>query len=64
MKIMTIVRVKSGPEERAFATRRDNARIDLSEIRASSASKEARTARIENGDAKNSCFVVEEGPMY
>lgn len=35
-----------------------------SEIRASSASKEARTARMENRNAENSFFEVEEGPMY
>ncbi|XP_074108761.1 uncharacterized protein LOC141533663 [Cotesia typhae] len=64
LKMMTIMGVKIGPEAHAFAIRRDNARIDRSEIRASSASKEARTARIENRNAENSFFEVEEGPMY
>ncbi|VDO03110.1 unnamed protein product [Rodentolepis nana] len=61
---MTIMEVKMGPETHAFVLRRDKARIDRSEIWASSASKEVRTARIENRDAENSYFEVEEGSMY
>lgn len=64
LKMMTIMGVKIGPEAHAFAVKRDNARIDRSEIRTSIASKEARTARLEERNAENSFFEVEEGPMY
>lgn len=56
--------MKIGPEAHSFAVRRDNARIERSEIRTSNASKEARTARLEERNAENSFFEVEEGLMY
>ncbi|CAH2105286.1 unnamed protein product [Euphydryas editha] len=62
--MMTLMGIKIGPEAHSFAVKRDNARIDRSEIRASNASKEARTVRLEERNAENSFFEVEEGPMY
>lgn len=56
--------IKIGPEAYSFAVKRDNARIDRSEERASNASKKARTARLEERNAENAYFEVEEGPMY
>lgn len=64
LKIITIMGMKIGPEAHSFAVKRDNARINRSEIRASSALKEARTARLEERNAENSFFEEEEGPMY
>ncbi|XP_044578272.1 uncharacterized protein LOC123260944 [Cotesia glomerata] len=64
LKMMTLMGMKIGPEAHSFAVRRDNARIERSEIRTSNASKEARTARLEERNAENSFFEVEEGLMY
>ncbi|CAD6218422.1 GSCOCG00011449001-RA-CDS [Cotesia congregata] len=64
LKMMTLMGMKIGPEAHSFAVRRDNARIERSEIRTSNASKEARTARLEERNAENSFFEVEKGLMY
>ncbi|XP_074096654.1 uncharacterized protein LOC141525864 [Cotesia typhae] len=64
LKMMTLMGMQIGPETHSFAVRRNNARIERSEIRTSNASKEARTARLEERNAENSFFEVEEGPMY
>ncbi|XP_044577106.1 uncharacterized protein LOC123260173 [Cotesia glomerata] len=64
LKMMTLMGMKIGPKAHSFAVRRDNARIERSEIRTSNASKEARTARLEERNAENSFFEVEEGLMY
>ena len=44
--------------------RRDQQRINRSEIRASEASKEGRTARMAERSANNVAFEVEEGTLY
>ncbi len=56
--------IKIGTEAHSFAVRRDNARIDRSEVRTSNASEEARTARLEERNEEASFYKVEEGPMY
>lgn len=53
--------MKIGPESYGFAVRRIAGRIERSEVRASDASKEGRTARYEERNAEN---IQEEGPMY
>lgn len=53
-----------GPEAHAFAVRRDEVRIELSELRASEASKEARIARLHERTSENKYFEVEEGFLY
>ncbi|GFR07044.1 hypothetical protein TNCT_112431 [Trichonephila clavata] len=52
--------IKIGPE----AFKRDNIWIERSEIRASDASKEGKTARLEERTSENAFFEVEEDPMY
>ena len=64
LKMMTPMGMQIRPEAHSFAVRRDNARIERSEIRTSNASKEARTARLEERNTENSFFEVEEGPVY
>ena len=46
-----------GPEAHAFAIRRDEVRIECSELRVSEASKEARTARLYKRTSKNEHYV-------
>ena len=50
-----------GPEAHAFAIRRDEVRIERSELRASEASKEATTARPHKRTSENEDFEVKEG---
>ncbi|XP_048512253.1 uncharacterized protein LOC125501155 [Athalia rosae] len=64
LKMMSLMGMDIGSEAHAFATKRDNAPINRSEIRTSNALKEARTARLEERNAENDLFEVEEGPMY
>ena len=52
-----------GPKAHAFASKRDETRIRRSEVRASDASKEARTARLAERSEED-LFEQEEGPMY
>ncbi|GFV26637.1 hypothetical protein TNCV_4059611 [Trichonephila clavipes] len=51
-------------EAHAFAVKRDNIRIERSEIRASDASNEIRTVQLEEKTLENAFFEIEEGPMY
>lgn len=53
-----------GTEAHAFAVRRNEARIDRSELRASAASKEGRTARLAERTSQELNYEKEEGPMY
>ena len=53
-----------GPQAHAFASKRDETRIRRSEVRASDASKEARTARVAERGEEEDLFEQEEGPMY
>ncbi|GFX80841.1 hypothetical protein TNCV_3215891 [Trichonephila clavipes] len=47
LKVLILMGLEIGPEAHAFAVKRDNIRIERLEIRAFNASKEARTARLE-----------------
>ncbi|GFV12267.1 otoferlin [Trichonephila clavipes] len=62
--MFTLMGIKSGPEARAFVVKRDNIRIEYSDIRVFVASKEARTARLQERTSKNAFFEVEEGPAF
>ena len=55
-----------GPEAHAFTVRRDQVRIERSELRASEASKEARTALLQKkkNTSENEHFEVEEDFLY
>lgn len=61
---MKVMGMTIGLETHGFVVRRDEARIQRSEVRASNASKEGRTARLEERNAENNQYEVEEGPMY
>ncbi|GFV58252.1 hypothetical protein TNCV_4019891 [Trichonephila clavipes] len=62
--MLTLMGVKFSPEAHAFAVKRDNIRIESSEIRASDISKEARIDRLGERTSKNASFEVKEGPVY
>ena len=64
LKIMGVMGIKIGPEAHAFGSKRDETRIRRSEVRASDASKEARTARLAERSEEEDLFEQEEGPMY
>ncbi|XP_044575736.1 uncharacterized protein LOC123259356 [Cotesia glomerata] len=64
LNIVILMGMKIGPESYGFAVRRNAGRIVRSEVRASDASKEGRTARYEERNAENIQYEVEEGPMY
>ena len=53
-----------GPKAHAFDSKRDETRIRRSEVRASDASKEARTTRLAEKSEEEDLFEQEEGPMY
>ncbi|GFR19325.1 hypothetical protein TNCT_167791 [Trichonephila clavata] len=55
--------IKIGPEAHAFIVKCDNRRIEGSEIRASDASKQAKTACLEERISEYEFFEVEEEPM-
>ncbi|GFT63818.1 hypothetical protein TNCV_1713881 [Trichonephila clavipes] len=61
--MLTLMGTKIGPEAYAFAIKRDNIRIEHSEMRAFNASNEARAALLQER-TENMFFEVEEGPMY
>ena len=61
LKILSVIGITIGPEAHAFAVRRDEVRIERSELRASEASKEPRTARLHKRTSENEHFEVEEG---
>jgi len=64
LKILDVMGITIGPEANAFAARRDEARIERSELRTSKASKEGRTARLNQRTSENEHFEVEEGFLY
>ncbi|XP_044594846.1 uncharacterized protein LOC123272208 [Cotesia glomerata] len=64
LQIMSLMGIKIGLESYGFAVRRNAARIERSEVRASDASKKERTARYTERNAENSQYKVEEVPMY
>ena len=64
LKILSVMGITIGPEDHAFAVRRDEVRIAHSELRASEASKEARTARLHKRTSENEHFEIEEGYLY
>ena len=64
LKILSIMGITIGPEAHAFAVRRDEVRIERIELRASEASKEAKTARLRERTSENKQFEVEEGFLY
>nr|XP_036673639.1 uncharacterized protein LOC118877739 [Drosophila suzukii] len=64
LSIMKLMGIKIGLESHGFAVRRNAVRIQRSEVRASDASKEGRTARYHKRTAKINRYEVEEGPMY
>ena len=61
---MKIMGMSINPESHGVVVRRDEARIERSEFRASRASKEGRTALIAERNSLNIQFEVAEGPMY
>ncbi|GIY05118.1 uncharacterized protein CDAR_120911 [Caerostris darwini] len=64
LKILDVMGITIGPEANAFAARRDEARIERSELRTSEASKEGRTARLHQRTSENEHFEVKEGFLY
>ncbi|GFV08470.1 hypothetical protein TNCV_2936861 [Trichonephila clavipes] len=62
--MLTLMRIKIGPEAHTFAVKHGTIRIELSEIRASDASKEARTAHLEEKTSENVSFEAEKYRMY
>lgn len=65
LNIMALMGIIVGTEAHTFAVRRNELRIDRSELRASAASKSGgRTARLEERSSQNLDFEKEEGPMY
>ncbi|XP_068988155.1 uncharacterized protein [Bombus flavifrons] len=64
LKILSVMGITIGPEAHAFAVRRDEVRIECSELRVSEASKEARTARLHERTSENKHFEIEEGFLY
>ncbi|GFY42476.1 hypothetical protein TNIN_112321 [Trichonephila inaurata madagascariensis] len=56
LEMLTLMGTKDGPEAHAFAVKCDNIWIERSEIRASDASKEARTARLKERTSKKAFF--------
>ncbi|GFW51854.1 hypothetical protein TNCV_1187861 [Trichonephila clavipes] len=62
--MLTFMRTKMSLEAHAFTVKYDNIRIERSEIRASDASRKARTARLEKKTLEKVFFGVKECPMY
>ena len=63
LKILSVMGITIGPEARVITVRRE-VRIERSELRASEASKEARTARLHKRTSENEHFEVEESFLY
>ncbi|GFU26744.1 hypothetical protein TNCV_1838031 [Trichonephila clavipes] len=61
--MFTLIGLKIIPEAHSFTIKRDNIWIDHSELRDSDATKQARTARLEERSSQNAIFEVEEGSM-
>ena len=53
LKILSVMGITIGSEAHAFAVRRNEVRIERSELRASEASKEARPARLHERTPEN-----------
>ena len=53
LKILNVMGITIGSEAHAFAVRRNEVRIERSELRASEASKEARPARLHERTPEN-----------
>ena len=64
LKILNATGITIGPEAHAFTVGRDEVRIERSELRASEASKEDRTARLHKKTSENEHFEIEEGFLY
>ena len=64
LKILSIIGITIGQEAHAFAVRRDEVRIERSELRVSEASKDASTAYLHKRSSENEYFEVEEGFLY
>ena len=64
LKILSVMGITIGPEAHAFAVRRNEVGIERSELRASEASKEDRTARLHKKTLENEHFEIEEGFLY
>ncbi|CAG5096873.1 Protein of unknown function [Cotesia congregata] len=61
--MMELMGITIGTEAHSFAIRRNEIRIERSELRASAASKEGRTARLAERTSQNIEYEVEEGPI-
>ena len=61
LKILSVMGITIGPETHAFAVWQDEVRTERTELRASEASKEARTARLHETTSENEHFQIEEG---
>ncbi|CAG5109274.1 Protein of unknown function [Cotesia congregata] len=64
LKILSSMGITIGPESHAFVNKRDQVRINRSEVRATEASKKARTAKSSERASLNMIFKVEEGTLY
>lgn len=64
LKIMDVTGVKIGNAAYDLAVRRDDARLERSDHRASMASKEARIAARKEKASKNELYKEEEGCLY
>ncbi|XP_044579109.1 uncharacterized protein LOC123261528 [Cotesia glomerata] len=64
LKMMELMGITVGTEAHSFAIRRNEVRIERSELRATAASKEGRTARLAGRTSQNIEYEVEEDPMY
>lgn len=64
LQIMKLMGITVGTEAHTFVVRRNEVRIDRSELRASATSKEGRTARLAERTSHELAYEVEEGPMY
>ncbi|XP_044581963.1 uncharacterized protein LOC123263348 [Cotesia glomerata] len=64
LKMMELMGITVGTEAHSFAIRRNEVRIERSELRVTAASKEGRTARLAERTSQNIEYEVEEGPMY
>ncbi|XP_044584112.1 uncharacterized protein LOC123264734 isoform X2 [Cotesia glomerata] len=64
LKILSSMGKTIGPESHAFVNKRDQVRINRSEVRATEASKETRTAKSSERASLNMTFEFEEGTLY
>ncbi|XP_044588919.1 uncharacterized protein LOC123268103 [Cotesia glomerata] len=64
LRILSLMGITIGPESHAFVNKRDQVRINRSEVRATEASKETRTAKSSERASLNMTFEFEEGTLY